>query len=366
MAEIIRSLSVTCFVPLQEVAGLKHTDVVQLLLAGGKKRVTFTMVPLEDTSIITGGRKRLASVSRRVSSREESHLKRMMRPGSTKRKSRVNVPPIFSRSRNGSRKKRESRETGNRSRSSSGTQSTIASPPLSAAPSQPTTPSPVVQRSGKSSKFSFGRLAKILNPHKSRRTSLTVSPLALDPNGSGSNLTSPSGNSPPASRAFSVQPPSPHTVTGAETLSTPVQQPQQAQQRPAMRRSVSNNVQPTTPLVSPASPPPSLPSPCSLPPGWSNPQHAAVMHDIKSSGSPLLRRALSPDSSANQQMLSTILDQSSPLASGSISTPNSPSQRNMRRSVSTVTPPRSRLNGQGEGSGRKLSWEERTAWFNSQ
>ena len=286
------------------------------------------MVHLNDTTISTGGRKRMASMSRRVSSKQESELKKLLRTGSLSRRKKG----FFSR-RNSRKQRKES--TGSRSGSPSKRSSSPG--PLGPHNTPGSQSSPTIARGAISSTLS--RWARKIRPDRRRSmSSVPVSPLARNPSPTGSNVGSPTSNSPPLQRSSS-----PHVYASVP----PSMQAQHSPLRKTMSASgVPSNVTPLQHSVLRTSP---------IGPGALDVPGSAVT--LPRSGSPLLRRALSPDHPANSppEASSSPL---SPAESGVLASP----KRSLRQSVtvSTLSPSRTVQ----KPTERRISLEEKsTTWL---
>eukprot|EP00117_Sycon_ciliatum_P010604 scpid10839/ scgid0601/ len=320
------------------VAGLKHTDVVHLLLAGGKKQVTFNMVHLEETSITSGGRKRTPSHAHRLSSKQELGLGKLFRQTSAK-KSRQRMAALFSL-RHG-RKTRDSNAAAQPPAAGSSAGGTSAAGSSNTLPLTP---------SGKGAiSNSISKLARMIVKPRRRSSvaSMPVSPLARAP--SPGSVASPTSNSPPLLRASSpLVPlaPAPHSSVASAV----------SQSHIPLRKTMSASGVATSHTL---------------------PRHAgSALLDVpasKNTSSPLLRRTLSPDHGSSPENSPThssssgsSLDSVSPLtANWGGSQPTSPTStsgpkaKKALRRASTLSPSHSRPAKHQ----RKISWQEKTQRF---
>ena len=294
--------------------------------------MTFNMVHLEETSITSGGRKRMPSVGNRLTSKQEISFTKLFRQTSVK-KSRARMASIFS-------KRKKAKEV------SSTLFHTLALPGSSnTLPTSSASVSPTASKGTFSN--SIGKLARmIVKPRRrSSVSSMPPSPLARAPSPGTCSMASPTSNSPPLPRASSPLVPLHSGVSSAI-----------AQARIPLRKTMSASGVASSDSAS---------------------QHrhaASTLLDVpgKNAGSPLLRRTLSPDhgsspesSPSHSSGSGSSLDNVSPLMAASWgsqpSTPKSsagPKPKKALRRASTLSPSHSRPTHK-----RKISWQERAETY---
>ena len=279
----------------ETIHGLLHTQVVRLILKG-KEELRIRCVPLESTSITTGARKKGAH------------------PGKMARRSKKKNP----KERSGDKKKSRSlfrRLSTKRAAAQQDGHGHVTGHSL-VMPGSPLTPNTAYRASPFSKSWSFGDTSNV-----SFKTGIQSSPLShtWGPDSGNSSNSSPSSSSPnsPASQLVSPTYNRPSTLAGLKHKRT------QSLKSPHRRKSVHNI--PLSPLARTPSPSPMPVSPTRSPSplaftqgqghqiGASNqPQKTIPSHLITNPsqtlvkrpsfskhkaepGSPLLRRALSPD-----------------------------------------------------------------------
>lgn len=283
----------------EQVQGLPHTQVLKLILSGGT-RVNIRATPLENTSIKTGGRKRnpnqskMAKAPRKRQNKKETEKKRrssLLRRINTKRASAElqqiadGSPPLLSQSR--------SYSSLNRSMSSN---ETTPIHPIKAHNSPPTVPR-----------------------HHHTHSTHHQSPSSAESAANSSQSSSPNSSVPnsPASASQYTRPSSLHGLKHklAQTFRSPRRKSVGHIPLSPLARTPSPS--PIPPAISPTRSPSPLAYPLSHPSGVSHTTHAFITKSSLPSsntlaptnttkmsimrpksaepGSPLLRRALSPD-----------------------------------------------------------------------